>query len=389
MDVKTSKSIENIIYPPIVLFKKVLQEDPRYTPPLLDLTQAVPSYGPPSHLREKAAAFALETPSYFYTQDEGLTLLREKIASRHEKKNCPVSADSVLITAGANMAFLIALKSIIEPGDEVIVPLPYYFNHDMAIKMCHGIPRYVYGKDTDNFVPSLEEMEKAITPKTRAMVIVSPNNPTGVIFPEERLEDLYHLCRKKGIFLIHDETYEEFDEEEYPHFSLVHMADWQNTIISIHSFSKTYSLTGLRVGYILCHEKLLHEMMKVQDTVVICAPHFSQLLALEALHSCEDWLHEKKHLMHNRLISFRKAFSNCRENFSLVCSGAFFGYVKHHFTADSRTVAHELAIKTGIHTLPGTFFGPGQEKYLRFAFGNAASNDIALITDALQDFVLT
>ncbi|MFC1851202.1 aminotransferase [candidate division CSSED10-310 bacterium] len=389
MRAQWSPHLKQVANPPIVQFK---QEIARLLPPhreILDLTQAIPSYLPPAIVRQYLLDELKGKKIFFYTEDQGLLELRKTICEQSEQKNIQIAPDNILVTAGANMAFFIALASILQPGEEVIVPTPYYFNHEMAIRLCHGVPVEVHLRPETGFSLDPELIEKGLSPRTRAIVVVSPNNPTGALYSAQNLHQVYELCRRHGLFLIHDETYEVFDLPDRQHYTLLSRDDWSENLISIHSYSKTFSLTGFRVGYLVCNRELLSELLKIQDTLVICAPHFGQKAALLALHNDPTWLAEKKQLMEKKRQLFHQVCADVNRNFTLLVSGAFFGYVKHLYQTSARAVAMSLAQKAAVTVLPGEFFGTGQESYLRFALGNIEEKQFEELGHRLKKFTMS
>lgn len=381
-----AKHFNRIMDPPIVAFKKKLELELQSSTQLLDLTQAIPSYPPPEGVKQALSETCLQNTPYYYTEDQGLLELRQVIAGNMPGKTNSVSADNILITAGANMAFLSAIMTLLEPGDEVILPSPFYFNHEMAVRMCHAVPIEAPLDPSQGFQLTCDDMGPLISPKTRAVVMVTPNNPTGACYSMDKQKALYDLCQARGIFLIQDKTYEYFDNPSNNMLLISERDDWRKTLISLHSFSKTFSMTGLRIGYLVCSEELMQQILKVQDTMVICAPHTAQRAVLAGYTLDQSWLREKVRMMALKVKRFKEAMEQLQGRFDVVSSGAFFGYVRHHFEKTSLEIAYDLAKESGIAVLPGSFFGSGQEQYLRFAFGNIAIEDLEDLAGRLIRF---
>jgi aspartate/methionine/tyrosine aminotransferase len=264
------------------------------------------------------------------------------------------------------------MTALAAAGDEVILPLPYYFNHRMWLDML-GIRTALLPFRADRGgVPDPDEAASLIGPKTRALVLVSPNNPTGAIYPPEALAAFRDLCRDRGIALVVDETYKDFlgSAAGRPH-DLFATADWRDTVIQLYSFSKVYCLTGYRVGSVVAGARFIAELAKVMDCVAICAPRIGQEAALYGLEHLEQWRRDKRLLMGERMAALRAAFAAGDTGYAMVGAGAYFAYLKHPFAGEeARTVAKRLADDENILCLPGSMFGPGQEDYLRFAFAN-------------------
>ena len=255
----------------------------RDNPGCISLGQGVVSYGPPPELVAKLPEMMNDLQLHKYQAVTGLPALTDALAKKLSEVNgIDVSQGSrMMVTAGSNMAFLNAVLAIADPGDEFILPLPYYFNQEMAIRMCNCIPVGI--ASLPDYQLDLEAIEAAITPQTRAIVTVSPNNPTGVVYPKEDLLRINQLCKRYGIYHFSDEAYEYFTYDGASHYSAASDAMACEHTLSFYSFSKNNGMASWRVGYVVYPEHLHEAMNKVQDTNLICAPVISQLLALEVL----------------------------------------------------------------------------------------------------------
>ncbi len=338
----------------------------------LNLCQAVPSYPPAQELQQEFARLALTDGIGGYTNIYGLEALRQAHAntlSLDYQSTIPWS--KIAITTGCNQAFAAAILAIAQAGDTFLVPTPWYFNHQMWLKML-GIgmePISAFGAGRN--YPDVAEAEKAITATTRAIVLCTPNNPTGAIYPADVIHAFFDLAQRKGIALILDETYKDFRPDAAPPHSLFNRPDWDSTLIQLYSFSKVYALAGYRLGSMIASEALLSEAAKVLDCMTICPPHITQAGVIFALNELSDWKRGKLDIMAGRLAAIRTAFSHPELKFEMISSGAYFAYVKHPFQGElSKPVAMRLAQDNDVLCLPGVMFGPGQEDYLRFAFAN-------------------
>ena len=353
---------------------------------LLDLSQAVPSYPPAEVLTRHLASVVGRSDISLYSDIPGTQDLRAAFA-RHlgADYGACVNTDNVAITSGCNQAYCVAVSALAGPGDEVILPVPYYFNHAMWLQM-QGIEPVFLPFDAQR--PQglrLDLVEELITARTRAMVLVSPCNPTGVEFAPEEIAAVHDLLGHRGISLIIDETYKDFRRQPGPPHTL--MADGAHAnegLVQLFSFSKAYSLTGYRVGAIACSTKLLAEIEKILDCIAICPPRISQEAALFALDSLGEWRDAKARLMAERVDALRRAFAEANLRYRLISSGAYFAYLRHPFRhTPALDVARRLADQENILCLPGSFFGPGQEEYLRLAFANVASDRFPELTERL------
>ena len=353
--------------------------------PLLNLAQAVPSYPPASSMSAHLADNVKLFKTAQYTAIEGIPALRGSLASNMMiSHGGRIDPKNVLISAGCNQAFCIAIMAIAKAGDEIILSAPYYFNHMMWLEMLGIKPVLLPFRSDLNSVPSPEDVEDLITKKTRAIVLISPNNPTGAIYPSEILSQFFDLAHGSKIALIVDETYKDFIGKIPPH-NIFLSPYWEETFIQLYSFSKVFSLTGYRVGSIIGGQNIINSATKVMDTLAICAPRIAQDAALFGLDNLEQWVADKRAGILERLECINKIFRNNETSYELISSGAYFAYVKHPFgKKSSKEVAKQLAEKENILCLPGSFFGPNQEQFLRIAFANATVEELSLLSKRLR-----
>jgi len=356
--------------------------------PTLDLAQAVPNYDPALELLDYLGRAARDPASAFYTDILGLPALREGLASSLSREyDAAIAPAEVAITTGCNHAFCMATAAVAGAGDEIILPEPFYFNHDMWFTM-QGIRKVPLAcrAEAEGMVPDPEEAERLITPRSRAIVLISPNNPTGTILSNERLLAFYRLAERHGLALIIDETYKDFrpgeegggeSGEAGPPHALFQEAGWRDVLIQLYSFSKAYSLTGYRVGSLVAGGRVMAAVSKIADTVTICPPHIGQLAALYGLEHLHDWREEKRVRTLGLIETLDRAFRDHAPPYQLVSRGAFFAYLRHPFEGRSSIeVAKALARNQGLLVLPGEFFGASQGDYLRIAFANASAEQL-------------
>lgn len=350
---------------------------------LLNLCQAVPSWKCAEELDDEVARLAHAPGISLYTDIFGIPELRAAIATHFsEDYEGTVKAENVCVTAGCNQAFAAAIMSIAKAGDNVVVPVPYFFNHTMWLGMLSVEARYVSGIGE----PDPAEVAKLIDARTRAIVLCSPNNPTGSIYSPATIKALFDLARARGIALVIDETYKDFRDGAQPAHPIFSIDGWDEAFIHLYSFSKAYAMTGYRVGAITASARVLAEIEKIMDCMAICTSHISQRAALFALATLDDWKRSKIAMMHGRLAALRNAFSREGLGYQLVSSGALFAYVKHPFAGETaKQVAMRLAGEHDLLCLPGSMFGPGQEHYLRIAFANAEASDMETLVDRLVE----
>ena len=354
--------------------------------PLLDVAQAVPAYPPDRALTDHLAARLAEPETARYTDIPGMPGLRQALA-RHmtEFYRGAVGPEQCFITAGCNQAFCFAVMALAGPGDEVILPLPYYFNHQMWLDMTGVRAVHLPFRADRGAVPDPADAAPLIGARTAAIVLVTPNNPTGAVYPPEVIEAFFDLARERGVALVIDETYKDFLDHDGPAHTLFARSGWADTLVQLYSFSKVYSLTGYRVGSIVAGPGRLAAVSKIMDTVAICAPHIAQDAALFGLRNLAAWREEKRLTMVRRVAALRAAFRRNPLAYRLISAGAYFAYVSHPFDgAPAAAVARRLADEQNLLCMPGSMFGPGQEGFLRLAFANVPEEAMVDLADRLQ-----
>ena len=356
--------------------------------PLLDLAQGVPSYPPPEAMRAHIAERAVLFETAQYTAIEGIPELREALAAHTATRyGGYVAAENILISAGCNQAFCLAIQALARAGDSVLLPEPFYFNHQMWLEIQGITAVHMPFRDDRAGVPDPEQAAALITDSTRAIVLVSPGNPTGAVYPPSVITQFRDLAAQRGIALVLDETYRDFlsDEEGPPH-NLILEEGWDETLIQLYSFSKAYSLTGYRVGAIAASERVIGTIAKLMDTLQICTPRISQDAALYGLEHCSAWVAEKRAMLRERESALKAIFRGGTLAYSLVSAGGYFAYVRHPFEhLSAKEVARSLAAEQNLLCLPGSFFGAGQERFLRFAFANATVAEIHQVAGRLAE----
>ncbi|CAG0959782.1 aminotransferase [Geobacter sp.] len=368
-----SDQIRSVHFPPITEVRGWLasrQPDP--TRPLIDLCQAVPDYAPARQLTDYLAACLDDPAMAKYSPDEGLLEVREAVCGRYGRVyGAAPTPEGLCLTIGASQAFWLAMVTLCRAGDEVIVPLPAYFDHPMALEMLGIRPVWLPFDTERGGVVDPAAVERLITPRTRAILLVTPSNPTGVVTPPDVIHELYSLARRRGIALVLDETYADFIPGDTPPHDLFADPHWGDHFVQIMSFGKTYALTGYRAGCLVASDAFIHHALKAQDTMAVCQPRITQHAVMYGARHLDDWVAENRLMMERRHDLFRSAFTRPGNPFSLAASGTFFAWVRHPFPGRTgREVARRLAVEAGVICLPGEVFGPGLEPYLRIAFGN-------------------
>jgi aspartate/methionine/tyrosine aminotransferase len=356
--------------------------------PLINVSQAAPVEPPPEGMRRAIAEAALDDPgAHLYGPVLGLPELRAEIAARWGAEyGGRIAAEEVAITSGCNQAFCAAVATLAAPGDEVILPTPWYFNHKMWLDMS-GI-RTVPLSQGAGLLPDPEEAARLVTERTRAIVLVTPNNPGGVEYPADLVRAFRDLARARGLALILDETYRDFDARPGAPHDLFADPDWAEVLIHLYSFSKAYRLTGHRVGAIIASAARLAEVEKVLDTVTICPNQLGQRAALWGMRNLGQWLAGERAEILDRRAAVAEGMARLG-GWRLLGCGAYFAYVEHPFEAGSDAVAKRLVHEAGVLMLPGTMFTPeGSEagrRQLRIAFANADRAGIGTLVARLGD----
>ncbi|MFE5163562.1 aminotransferase [Streptomyces sp. NPDC056697] len=337
---------------------------------LLDLAQAAPSYPPAPEMVEHVAKVAHEPNGAAYVPSPGLPRLRDAFAADLSRGyQSPVGADQMVVTAGCNQAFCLVAQALTEPGDEVIEVLPYYFNYDMWLRMNGVVPRYL--EPGPDLVPDPEAAEALITPRTRAIVLVTPGNPSGVTIPPDVLADFYAVAKRHDIALIVDETYRSFRDTVRPAHDLFAEPDWARTLVSLHSFSKDLAIPGYRVGAVVASPELNREVMKLLDCVAICPPRIGQEAAWAGLTSAQEWRRARANEATEKRRWLETVLAERPGGFELLSCGGFFGWVRHPFPdRGTDDVVRDLITRYDTLVIPGTAFLPDDRQVFRVSFGN-------------------
>jgi aspartate/methionine/tyrosine aminotransferase len=345
-------------------------------------------------MRAEMARIVSEEPAaHLYGDVLGLPGLRARVAEDWSAAyGGRIAADQVAITSGCNQAFAAAMSTVAGAGDDAILPLPFYFNHKMWLDMAGiGVRLLQTGPD---LLPDPQAAAAMIGPRTRAIVLVTPNNPGGVEYPAALVDAFRDLARSRGLALVVDETYRDFDsrgDDGRPPHGLFADPDWDDTLIHLYSFSKAYRLTGHRVGAMLTSPRRLAEVEKWLDTVAICPAQLGQRAALWGMENLRDWLAgERREILDRR--SAIEAAIPALPGWRLLGCGAYFAYVAHPFDAPSDVVARALVDRASLLVLPGTMFGPSRaeggtgraEATLRIAFANADRAGLTVMADRLR-----
>jgi aspartate/methionine/tyrosine aminotransferase len=356
------------VQPPVI---PVVAELIRAHPGTISLGQGVAFYGPPPEAREALDAFFADPDNHRYKPVDGIAPLREALASKLKAENGiePNDARRLVVTAGGNMAFVNAVLAVADPGDEVILPLPYYFNHEMAVRMAGCTPVFV-PTDPATYQLRPDEIERAISPRTRAVVTISPNNPTGAVYPEAVLRQVNALCAARGVYHVHDEAYEYFYYGGARHFSPGSIPGSAPHTICLHSLSKSYGFASWRIGSMVIPAGLYDAVRKIQDTVLICPPVVSQFAAVGALAAgrayCDGHRRGIERVRATLLEEFESLRGVCRVP---PADGAFYLFVTIDTKLGAMELVERLIREHGVAVIPGTTFGVEGRCVVRVSYG--------------------
>lgn len=336
------------------------------------LSWAKPTADTPEHIKEAAISAIRSGLVGGYSENAGLPELREEIARKLEKDN-DIKADisQILVTVGAIEGISAAIMAVVDPGDEVILPSPTYSTHIRIVTMASGKPVLVPTNEEDGFTPDIEGIKKAITSRTKAILYCSPSNPTGTVFGEKQLRRLAEIALRNNLMIITDEAYEYFVFDDNKHFSIASIAAMKKNVISCFTFTKTYAMTGWRIGYLHADEELIPQITKAHIPFAICAPVISQYAALGALQGSQDCVAEfrehylaTRNLMCARLDRLKSIFSYRKPGGSYL----MFPRIMLDEGGDSTSFCVKLLKEAGVSTTPGIAFGPTGQGHLRLSF---------------------
>jgi len=336
------------------------------------LSWAKPTSDTPEHIKEAAIAAIRDGRVGGYSETSGLPALREEIARKLKRdNNVDANPAQILVTVGAIEGLAAAIMAVVDPGDEVILPTPTYSTHIRQVVIASGVPVLVPTIEQEGFVLDIAAIRQAITPRTKAIVYCSPSNPTGTVFSEQQLRELADIALEHNLTVITDEAYEHFVYDGHNHFSIASIPDMRRHAVSCYTFTKTYAMTGWRIGYLHADEHWIPQITKAHIPFAICAPTVSQYAALAALQGDQDCV-----------AAFRQHYQTARD---LMCArldrlNSVFDYQKPGGSylmfprilldagKDSAAFCKRLLAEARVSTTPGVAFGPTGEQHLRLSF---------------------
>lgn len=336
------------------------------------LSWAKPTTGTPKHINDEAIHAITNGLTSGYSQSEGLPELREEIVKKLKRdNNIDANISQIILTVGAIEGLAAAVIATIDPGDEVILPTPTYSTHITQVKLASGKPVLVPLIEENDFALDLEAIKKSITTKTKAIMFCTPNNPTGTVFPEEDLRKLSKIVLENNLTVIVDEAYEYFTFDDKKHFSIASIPELRKNVITAYTFTKTYAMTGWRIGYLHANEENIMQIKKAHIPLTICAPVVSQYAALAALRGSQECVIEfrqhyltTRNLMCERLDNLDSIFQYSKPGGSYL----MFPKILTDTNVDSLEFCKKLLSDAKVSTTPGIAFGPTGEGHLRLSF---------------------
>ena len=344
-------------------------------PGTISLGQGVAHYGPPESVCIQAGDFLSTPQAHGYGFGIGDGAVRATVLEKVRSENQLAGDFEVVITAGSNMAFFESVLCITDPGDEIILLTPYYFNHEMTARIANCNPVVV--PPGPDFMPDIAAIRASISSRSRAIVTVSPNNPTGVVYPSSVLEEINQLCAEYGLYHISDEAYEYFTFDRERHYSPGAGQGASSHTISIFSLSKSYGMAGWRLGYMAVPSHLLPAIKKVQDCNVICASLTSQNAAMKALEVGGDYCRQYLSGLDTvRTMVMEKLQSLGSRVQISPAKGAFYVFANMETSMSSYSVCEQLIRDYKIAVIPGSVFGHDRSSF-RISYGNSTMSVVA------------
>ena len=353
---------------------------------VISLGQAVPGFPPPPVALE-AASRALADPSvHRYSADAGLLSLREVLCDRfREHLRVEATPDEVIVTAGGNQAFMLAALTILDPGDDVVLASPYFVNHQMAIHAVAAVPIEAPITDDSGFRTRWSDIEPLLTSRTRAVVLCTPSNPTGAVIERDQLERIVRELSARGITLICDETYLHFVFDGV-HSSAGSVEGWRENVIVVGTFSKSFAMTGWRVGFLMADRRVCEQAIKIQDAMIICAPVISQVAVEAVIRDDWNYITRFKDELQDRRSTLQTALARIPALHWEPTGGGFFAFVRIPDPLNSTEVASAILERAHVVTVPGASFGGWGEGFLRLSYGAASIEELVEACNRLGEF---
>ena len=364
--------------PPMVELARRAAELAQQGADVIRLDQGAVDIAPPSAFVERVAEVLADPEINRYSPDPGLPGLRSALA-RYGSERFGVEWEpesEIVVTAGANQACFAALLAMVEPGEEVLLPSPWYFNHAMAVTALGAIPVPVPTRPEEAFAPAVGAVADAITPRTRVLVLINPNNPTGARYEDDLIRELAELAVEKDLWILSDQTYHELHFGSVPPLSLAAVTDAHDRVVTVGSFSKSLGLAGWRLGFLAGHAELVTEILKIQDCSVICAGRAGQEGLRAALSEAQDHVVRVRTVLHERRDRLMAALRAAHLDAFVEPGGSLFLFLRLPGVRDDRAFCRRLLEEQHVVAVPGGVFGPGGEGSIRLSYGSAPPDSL-------------
>ncbi|KAI0642823.1 PLP-dependent transferase [Trametes meyenii] len=407
---RLSKSIIATGRPPIPQAYAWAEAYPATTArPLLDMSQGVPGVPPPPVLLDALAKATAAPENCGYLPNAGVSELRKAMVAEMKRSygaDADLTPDDIAITAGCNLAFVAVAKALADAGEEIILPVPWYFNHEMTLTMLEIKPVLLHTYAKEGFLPSLERCASLITNKTKAIVLVTPNNPTGAVYSPSLIASFAKLARDHNIALVIDETYRDFITTHAPHHLFSRRSshasttdgvpaadwDWRTTFVHLFSFSKSYCIPGHRLGLICASPALMPALTAALDNLQICAPRPPQAGLAPLLPALRPFVRATAEAVAHRHTLFK---ARLPPRWRIGSQGGYYAFVRHPFAdVHANVVCERLAKEMGVVSLPAGFFGPrgdeegtvgDEDRWVRFSVANVDDLKVELVCERLEE----
>ena len=381
-----SSRVKSLVLPPFDDLNQKAAVLRRSGASVISLGQALPGFPPPPSAVAAAGRALTDPDTHRYSPDAGLPSLREALREKLAAElHIDATPDGVIVTAGGNQAFMLAAMTLVDSGDEVVLTAPYFVNHEMALRSIGATPVEAPLDPAAGFRARWSDIAPHLTTRTRALVLCTPSNPTGAVIAADDLAVIVGQLSSRGIALICDETYLHFIFDGR-HASAASMPNWRENVIVVGTFSKSFAMTGWRVGYLLADPRICDEAIKIQDAMIICAPVVAQIAVEAAIR--EEWNYMGS--FHGELLRRRSALADGLAAIPGLTwsrtAGGFFAFVRVENCRDSRALAEAILDRAHVVTVPGAAFGRSGEGFLRLAYGAASVEEITEACGRLRQF---
>jgi aminotransferase len=357
------------------IFEEVVRRE-KMGEKIIHLNIGEPDFDTPKHIKD-AAKKALDEQKVHYSSNYGIPELREALAQKLSRENglSYDPATEIIVTVGGNEAVLIAMLGLLNPGDEVLIPDPCWLNYFYCVQMAGAVPVSVPAKEEYRFVPHIDDFRSRLTPRTRMVIINTPNNPTGGVYTAEALEELAQLAREKDLFVLSDEIYENMVYDGTRHVSIGGFPGMKERTITVNGFSKNYSMTGWRLGYVAASREVISALVRIHQYATICATSFAQWGAVAALNGPQTEITRMMEEFDRRRNLVYEALRGMRKIHVVKPLGAFYIFPNIEETGKtSMEMTQYLIEEAKIAVVPGSVFGDFGGAYIRISYANSFKN---------------